>query len=280
MEEKNQIQIFNNPDLGEVRIIQGADGEPRFCLSDVCRILGLTAKGVGQRLSDEVISNYPILDSIGRQQVVNFINEDGLYDVILDSRKPEAKKFRKWVTSEVLPSIRKHGAYMTEATIERSLKEPDFLIGLATNLKKEQQARELAEAKNVAKDGIIQEQQQTIKVMKVRQSFVDYIMSTPSCVCITQIAKEYGLSARKLNQFLHEKRIQYCVNGQWILYADYQAKGFMKSVHVILENNMSREHSQWTQKGRLFLYEFLKQYNIFPLMEQQQKCELFEFSNY
>lgn len=268
MEERKQIQIFNNPEFGDVRIIQGEDGEPRFCLLDICRVLDLKSFKVNQRLNDNILSKYAVSDSIGRQHVVSFIDEDGLYDVILDSRKPEAKKFRKWVTSEVLPSIRKHGAYMTEATIERALKEPDFLIELATNLKKEQQARELAEAKNVAKDGIIQEQQQVIKQMKVRQSFVDYIMSTPSCVCITQIAKEYGLSAKKRNQFLHEKKIQYSVNGQWIPYADYQTEGLMKSVHVILENNMSREHSQWTQKGRLFLYEFLKQYGIYPLMER------------
>ena len=145
MKETNQFQIFNSPEFGEVRIIVGNDGEPKFSLSDICQILGLVSTKTAQRLGDDVLSKHPIVDRLGRQQVASFINEDGLYDVILDSRKPGAKKFRKWVTSEVLPSIRKHGAYLTEKSIERALKEPDFLIELATNLKKEQEARELAE---------------------------------------------------------------------------------------------------------------------------------------
>lgn len=106
----NNLQIFNNEEFGEVRTITKYD-EVLFCLGDLCRILGLTAKGVKQRLTDEVISNYPIPDSLGRIQNAIFVNEDGLYDVILDSRKENARKFRKWVTSEVLPSIRKTGGY-------------------------------------------------------------------------------------------------------------------------------------------------------------------------
>lgn len=280
MKETNQFQIFNSPEFGEVRIIVGNDGEPKFSLSDICQILGLVSTKTAQRLGDDVLSKHPIVDRLGRQQVASFINEDGLYDVILYSRKPGAKKFRKWVTSEVLPSIRKNGAYLTEKTIERALNEPDFLIELATNLKKEKQAREFAEERNEVQKDIIEGQEKAIRVLEVRQSFVDYIMSTPSCVCITQIAKEYGLSAVKLNKFLHEKKIQYCVNGQWLLYADYQDKGYMKSVHVRLENNTSREHSQWTQKGRLFLYEYLKKYGIVPLMEQRNRVCEFEFDNY
>lgn len=106
----NDLQIFNNEEFGEIRTIT-KDDEVLFCLGDLCRILELTAKGVKQRLTDEVISNYPIPDSLGRIQNTIFVNEDGLYDVILDSRKENARKFRKWVTSEVLPSIRKTGGY-------------------------------------------------------------------------------------------------------------------------------------------------------------------------
>lgn len=105
-----ELQIFSNSEFGEIRTIT-KDGEALFCLGDLCRILELTAKGVKQRLTDEVISNYPIPDSLGRIQNTIFVNEDGLYDVILDSRKENARKFRKWVTSEVLPSIRKTGGY-------------------------------------------------------------------------------------------------------------------------------------------------------------------------
>ena len=106
----NEIKIFNSDKFGEIRTAGTADN-PQFCLIDVCKALGLSSKGVNQRLSKEVISNYPLNTAGGTQQAL-FVNEDGLYDVILDSRKPEAKAFRKWITSEVLPSIRKSGGYI------------------------------------------------------------------------------------------------------------------------------------------------------------------------
>lgn len=143
----NNIQIFQNEQFGKVRIAMNESDEPLFCLADVCNVLGLRQGDVRQRLSDGVVSTQPIIDSLGREQQANFVNEDGLYDAILDSRKPEAKQFRKWVTSEVLPSIRKHGAYMTQETLEKALTSPDFLIQLATNLKEEQQKRIEAEKK-------------------------------------------------------------------------------------------------------------------------------------
>lgn len=107
---EKSVQIFNHPEFGGVRVVGDYDN-PRFCLADVCRILELDASAVMRRLDDGVISSHPITDSLGRMQNANFVNEDGLYDVILDSRKPCAKKFRKWLTSEVIPSIRKTGSY-------------------------------------------------------------------------------------------------------------------------------------------------------------------------
>ena len=107
-----EIKIFENAQFGQVRTTLSASNEPLFCLSDVCKVLELQASAVCRRLNDDVISSHPILDTIGRTQQANFVNEDGLYDFILDSRKPEAKAFRKWVTSEVLPAIRKTGGYM------------------------------------------------------------------------------------------------------------------------------------------------------------------------
>lgn len=106
----NGVTIFNNPQFGDIRTAGTADS-PLFCLADLCRVLDLQAAAVVRRLSDGVISSHPIIDNLGREQQANFVNEDGLYDVILDSRKPEAKMFRKWITSEVLPSIRKTGGY-------------------------------------------------------------------------------------------------------------------------------------------------------------------------
>ena len=108
---ENNIQLFENPEFGQVRVLLQENGEPLFCLTDVCNALELNSGDVRKRLTDEVVSIHPILDSLGRQQKTNFINEDGLYDVVLDSRKENAKRLRKWVTSEVLPSIRKTGSY-------------------------------------------------------------------------------------------------------------------------------------------------------------------------
>ncbi len=112
----NELQIFNNEEFGEIRVI-GDFENPQFCLADVCRVLELDASQVMKRLDDGVVSIHPITDSLGRTQMANFVNEDGLYDVILDSRKPNAKKFRKWLTKEVVPTIRKTGSYSVEKAL-------------------------------------------------------------------------------------------------------------------------------------------------------------------
>lgn len=125
---RSDIQIFNSEQFGYIRTA-GTPEEPLFCLIDVCKALELNANVVRQRLDDEVCSTYPIPDNLGRIQQTNFINEDGLYDVIFDSRKPEARKFRKWVTSEVLPSIRKTGAYMTSDYMSFQTDVPFYLSG-------------------------------------------------------------------------------------------------------------------------------------------------------
>lgn len=142
----NNIRIFSNEEFGTIRTA-GTPEQPLFCLVDVARVLNLVPSKVVQRLSDDVLSKYTVPDGIGRQQVMNFVNEDGLYDVILDSRKPEAKRFRKWVTSEVLPGIRRHGAYLTDAALQRAVTDPDFLIGLANAIKEERRTRLETEAK-------------------------------------------------------------------------------------------------------------------------------------
>lgn len=107
----SSVKVFENSEFGNIRVFIDEINGPWFCLSDICKSLDLTPKGVNQRLSDEVVSNYPIIDRLGRTQNALFVNEDGLYDVIFESRKPEARSFRKWVTSKVLPSIRKTGKY-------------------------------------------------------------------------------------------------------------------------------------------------------------------------
>lgn len=142
------LKIFNNKEFGEVRTSVIND-EPYFALNDVCRILEISNPSQAKtRLNkDGVISN-EVIDSMGRTQQANFISESNLYKLVFQSRKPEAERFADWVTSEVLPAIRKHGAYMSDGVIERTLTDPDYLIMLATNLKEERAKRALAEAQN------------------------------------------------------------------------------------------------------------------------------------
>ena len=139
------IEIFKNDLFGEIRVA-GTSENPLFCLADVCKILGLRVDAVQSRLTDAPI-RIGVTDSIGREQQMNFVNEKNLYKVIMRSDKPQAEPFQDWVCGEVLPSIRKHGAYMTNDTLEKALASPDFLIQLATNLKEEQQKRIEAERK-------------------------------------------------------------------------------------------------------------------------------------
>ena len=280
----NDIQIFNNPQFGQVRTA-GTSEEPLFCLVDIAKALDLIPSKVIQRLEDDVLSKYPITDSLGRTQMANFVNEDGLYDVILDSRKPEAKAFRKWVTSEVLPSIRKTGQY--SAQIPQTFGEALMLaakqqVALEEKEKKiaalnEEQERLLIE--NTKQGETINEQgEQIIKLtsdisqMKPKVDYCDIILQSISTVLITQIAQDYGMSAVAFNKKLAELHIQHKVNNQWILYAPYVSMGYVQSkpVNIPLPDGTTkiRLNTEWTQKGRLFLYEKLKSHNIVPLIEK------------
>ncbi|KAA6308216.1 hypothetical protein EZS27_040105, partial [termite gut metagenome] len=123
---KNEIKFFENPKFGKIRIVK-VNKEVLFCLIDLCSVLGLNPSKVSQRLDKDVLSKYPLLTE-GGEQIANFVNEDGLYDVILESRKPEARQFRKWITSEVLPSIRKTGQYSNESLMQSKLDKRDEII--------------------------------------------------------------------------------------------------------------------------------------------------------
>lgn len=169
----NELRIFENPQFGKVRTA-GTTDNPLFCLADVCNALGLQQGHVRERLDKGVVSTEPLVTAGGVQNA-NFVNEDGLYDVILDSRKPEAKAFRKWVTKEVLPSIRKHGAYMTDNIIERTLSDPDYLIQLATALKDERQKRIEAE--------------QSVKAAQPAINFTKAVSGSVSSCLIGELAK-------------------------------------------------------------------------------------------
>ena len=178
---ENEIQVWNY-ESSEIRTVQ-VNGEPWFVLADVCKVLELSSPHkVADRLENDERNQIPVTDSLGRYQNTAIINESGLYTVILRSDKPQAKPFRKWVTSEVLPSIRKHGAYMTEQTLERALTSPDFLIELATQLKTEQEQRRRLEI-------TVAVQSKQMEQDKPKVLFADSVAASSSSILIGELAK-------------------------------------------------------------------------------------------
>lgn len=195
---KNNIQIFNHPTFGDIRTA-GAPEAPLFCLADLCRALDLRQGDVVRRIDKGVVSTQPLQTAGGVQQA-NFVNEDGLYDVILDSRKPEAKAFRKWVTSEVLPCIRKNGAWMSEEVIEKTLTDPDYLIELATTIKNERNARLEAEQRAARLRIENEEKAKKIAADAPKVTFADAILTSQTSCLIGQLAKILTQNGYKIGQ--------------------------------------------------------------------------------
>ena len=264
----NQITVFASDKFGDVRIVQ-IGNEPWFVGKDICDILGYQngSRDINRHVDEEDRQNYQN-GTFESNRGLTIINESGVYALILSSKLPQAKEFKYWVTHEVLPSIRKHGAYLTDNTLEEALTSPDFLIKLATQLKEEKEARLKAEQKTI-------EQEKTIEVLKPKADYTDMILKNNSLVTITQIAKDYGMSGKAMNSKLHEMKIIYNLNGQWLLYSKYQSQGYVHSETFPIKHKNGYEdtkmNTKWTQKGRLFLYERLKAQGIIPMIERMTR---------
>lgn len=195
----------------------------------------------------------------------SYLPENMVYRLGFKASNDKAQKFQAVLADEVLPAIRKHGAYMTDDVIKKALQEPDFIIKLATELKEEKEARKTAELEVAQKSQIINE-------LKPKADYTDRILQSSSLVTITQIAKDYGMSSKKMNSLLHKLKVIYKMGSQWLLYSKYQAKGYTHSETVNIEHSDGRSdvvmNTKWTQKGRLFLYELLKKNGTLPLIEQ------------
>lgn len=201
-----------------------------------------------------------------------FIPENIFYRLAMKAKNETAEKFQAKVADEIIPSIRKHGAYMTEDTLEKALTSPDFLIQLATKLKEEQEKSKALEEKVGNLEMSVHNMNEVIDKLEPKANYVDVILKSPSTVLTTQIAQDYGMSARKFNKTLSELRIQRKVGDQWILYADYLGEGYTHSrtIDIIRSNGQPdvKMQTEWTQKGRLFLYEELKKHDIYPTIER------------
>jgi anti-repressor protein len=260
----NKLTIFNY-EGNTVRTVM-KDGSPWWVLRDVCSVLEIgNSRDVMARLdSDE--KGVDIIDTPGGKQEVSIINESGLYSVILVSRKPEAKKFKRWVTHEVLPSIRRHGLYATDEL----LANPDFLIKALQELKAER-------VKNLELTTTISIQEQQIAEMKPKASYYDVVLNCKDAVSITTIAKDYGKSGRWFNEYLHSLGVQFRQGKIWLLYQKYAQHGYTTTkTHTYPGKDgtiHSKVHTYWTQKGRLFIYELLKDHGILPLIEQESDFE-------
>ena len=253
-----ELQIFNSTEFGSVRTAT-VNGEVMFVGKDVADILEYTntAKAIRDHVDEEDKLTERIVLS-GQNREVIFINESGLYSLILSSKMPNAKKFKHWVTAEVLPTIRKHGMY----AIDEILENPDLAIAALTQLKEERERRRQLECQTLI-------QRQQIAEMQPKASYYDLILQNKNTVPITQIAKDYGMSGRKFNELLHELGVQYKFRKTWLLYQQYAECGYTQSRTYAIDESRSVMHTYWTQKGRLFLYDLLKCEGIYPLIEQE-----------
>lgn len=254
----NELKNFTFEDQ-QIRALT-IEGEPWFVGKDVADILGYQngSRDINRHVDEEDRHKAMIFDGNQYKETIT-INESGLYSLILSSKLPKAKEFKRWVTSEVLPTIRKHGAYMTPAKIEEVLTDPDTIIQLATQLKQEREGRLIAE--------------QRIGELTPKADYCDRVLADKSLVTITQIAKDYGMSGRALNATLHDLGVIYKQGETWFLYAKYQKTGWTHSETIMVDKKDGTQkavlNTKWTQKGRLGLYELLKAHGILPLIERE-----------
>lgn len=254
----NELQVFNNAEFGSVRTTV-IDGEPFLVGKDVAEILGYrdTSDALKRHVDEEDKLTRCFTDS-GQNREMYIINESGLYSLILRSQLPKARKFKRWVTSEVLPAIRRHGMY----AIDEILENPDLAIAALTQLKEERTRRKELELTTAI-------QNQQIAELKPKASYYDLILQNRNTVSVTQIAKDYGMSGRRFNELLHDLGIQYKFRKTWLLYQHYADLGYTQSKTFAIDAEKSVMHTYWTQKGRLFLYDLLKNEGILPLIEQE-----------
>lgn len=251
-----KVWNYNNSEVRTVNI----NNEPWWVLTDVCKVLELSnATKVAQRLEEDERSNF----KLGRQGEATIINESGLYSVILRSDKPQAKPFRKWVTSEVLPSIRKTGMYATDEL----LNNPDLAIKAFTALKEEREKNKLLTEENAKKQSLLNE-------ISPKAEFAEHLIDDGRLITATEIAKDYGMTSRQLNSLLNEFKIQFKVNSRWVLHKQYADKDYAQTVSCFDRySGTERRSLKWTYKGKQFLYEFLKGKGLEPLANRNKNID-------
>lgn len=249
------VQTFKNTEFGEVKTIE-ENGEVLFCAKDVATALGYkdTINAIKSHCKG-VVKRHHL--SNGGEQEMSFIPESDLYRLAFGSKLAAAERFTDWVTKDVLPSIRKHGAYMTPDTLENMISSPEFGIRLLTALKDEREKSARLAAQ--------------IESDRPKIDYYNTILQCKDAIPISVIAKDYGMSAAQMNKRLNELGIQYKQGGVWLLYQKYADQGYTNSSTFYFINEdgdkHSKVHTRWTQKGRLFLYDALKDAGVVPVCE-------------
>lgn len=270
----NEIKVFENEQFGEIRTVT-IDGQPWFVGKDVANALGYnkSRNAIAQHVDDE--DKTPALIqggcSTGTQKTI-VINESGLYSLILKSKLPSAKQFKRWVTSEVLPSIRKYGAYATEETLNRVEDDTE---------EAEKLFRMLREEKHRSKDIANQNEKLITEIHRLNEEntalaeVVDFVSmhsdDGDNLIAVSEIAVAYRMTAVEFNRMLAILGIQYKAYGTWFLVDEYTDRGYTQTDRRFRKNNESDDvyiHTRWTHEGARFLYEFLKLHNILPVYER------------
>jgi len=230
----NDLQIFKNEEFGQIRTLD-IDGKPYFSAADIATALGYSnpRDAVSRHCKGVVKHDTPTTSGV---QELNFIPEGDMYRLIASSKLPSAEKFETWVFDEVIPDIRKHGIYATDNVINQILNNPDFGIELLNTLKKERAARLEAERRN---------------------AILTHVNKTYT---MTEIAKELNYpSAKKLNEVLKDKKIQYKINDTWVFYSKYSDLGYEDIKQEVLDNGKVIYHRKITQMGREFIINLLSE---------------------
>lgn len=255
----NELQLTNNPEFGDLRTLE-EDGKIFFCGADVARALQYA--NPRKAISDHCkgVTKRDTLTAGGKQEMT-FIPEGDVYRLICHSKMEKAEQFERWVFDGVLPTIRKHGMYATDELIAN----PDIAIAAFTALKEEREKRQALET-TVA----VQSQQLAEAAPKV--SYYDLILNCKDLISVSKIAKDYGMSAIKMNETLRDLGIQYRQGNVWLLYQKYASHGYTATKtheHIGSDGmNHAKIATYWTQKGRLFIYDKLKENGIVPMIER------------
>lgn len=253
---KEIVEIFKNEEFGEITTIE-IDDEIWFLGKEVAKVLGYSRpqKAINDHVDfdDKKRLNFKACPDLGLTSLwfgndysdKTLINESGLYSLVLSSKLESAKSFKRWVTKDILPSIRRNGMYATDELLDN----PDLLIAAATKLKEEREKNKRLEQEKENLSNVIASVAPTVE-------FAETILESNGTLTPTQIAADYGMSAKELNKFLHNKGVQYKSSGQWILYAKYKDKGYVDS-RTIQTGTGTVNQTLWTQKGRKFIHELL-----------------------